>query len=169
MGRVVAHGLRGEVKVFLEHPDSTFDWVGVEVLFESKEGQAKSKAKVLSFRRIPKGVILRLDAFTDRTAAESVHGLVACVPREALPECDEGEVYLFDLLHLKVEFEGRIIGRVEDFGIYPTANTIVTRLEGEIIEIPVATPYVEEVDLRSGIIRVAYLEDLINRKKKRKK
>lgn len=161
MGVVHAHGLRGELKLVLDHESSTLRWVGLSVLLEPRGGGASRMARVTSFRRAGAVGIVALEGIADRTAAEAVAGAILSVAREDLPEPAEDEVYLADLEGLDVEAEGRRVGRVERIEIYPSSSAAVVVVEGREVEIPIHEPYVVEVDLGARVLRVAHLEELL--------
>jgi 16S rRNA processing protein RimM len=66
------------------------------------------------------GLVVRAREVETREQAEALRGLRLYVPREALPEPDEGEFYLVDLVGLQaVSPEGESLGvvrSVQDFG-----------------------------------------------------
>ena len=63
--------------------------------------------EVLSSRRGPKALLMRLQGVGSREDAESLRGYTLCVPREALPELEEGEYYHADLIGLDA-FQGAV-------------------------------------------------------------
>jgi 16S rRNA processing protein RimM len=73
-----------------------------------------------SVRAAGAGAIARFKEVADRTAAEALRGVALTVPRDALPELDEGEYYHADLVGLPVVTpEGDSVGTVltvENFG-----------------------------------------------------
>lgn len=68
---------------------------------------------VLSARAVKDGVIARIAGVDDKDAADALRGLRLYVPREALPEPDEDEFYLTDLIGLAVvSVAGDALGRI---------------------------------------------------------
>ena len=55
--------------------------------------------------------------------------------------------------------DGVRIGKVTDAVHHPAADCVVVATERGQIEIPIHEPYVVEVDLRDGILRVAHTAD----------
>lgn len=172
MGILHAHGVRGELKLVLDHPESTLDWRGLEVRVAPQKGAPQRGApqkdgapralRVAQFRRSRELAFLRLDGIDDRTAAEGLEGFVASIARADLPALDDDEVYLADLVGLDVEADGARIGVVARIAVHPaSAAIVIARAEGEL-EVPVREPYVEEVDLRARVVRVAHLADLVD-------
>jgi 16S rRNA processing protein RimM len=71
-------------------------------------------------RAAKKGLVARVKEITTPEQADALRGLRLYVPREALPEPDEDEFYLADLIGLEArDPDGVIVGRirtVQDFG-----------------------------------------------------
>lgn len=69
--------------------------------------------KVLEWREQGKGVVAQLDIAPDRNAAEAIRNLEIWVPKDALPELEEGDYYWSDLIDLEVKTEsGQLLGVV---------------------------------------------------------
>lgn len=108
-----AHGVAGEVRLKLLGE-------GLDALrvHKSFNDGALTLSKVRSDNK--GGAIARFAEVRDRTAAEGLRGTALRVPREDLPELDEGEFYFSDLLGLAVVTErGEAVGTVcavENFG-----------------------------------------------------
>jgi 16S rRNA processing protein RimM len=166
MGIVHPHGLRGELKVVLHHPESGLDWRGKLVTLRARDGRpdarADAKARVIAFRRAGALAFIRLDGVDDRGAAERLDGLEAALARADLPELGDDEVYLGDLIGLRVVEGERDVGVVSDVRVYPAASCVVIASDTGELELPVHEPYVVEVDLRDGLLRVAHLDDLVS-------
>src|SRR6185369_1247446 len=66
------------------------------------------------------GVVVRAKEVETREQAEALRGLRLYIPRDALPEPDEDEFYVADLVGMEVRsLEGDVLGRVKsvrDFG-----------------------------------------------------
>jgi 16S rRNA processing protein RimM len=68
---------------------------------------------VLSARAVKDGVIARVDGIDSKDAADALRGLRLYVARDALPEPDEDEFYLADLIGLAVvSVAGEALGRI---------------------------------------------------------
>jgi 16S rRNA processing protein RimM len=106
-------------------------------------------------------LIAVLDGIDDRTAAESLRGMLVGAPREELPAPKDGEYYWGDLVGLDVvNAQGRSLGRVA--GLIGTGANDVLRVveagskEGEGKErlLPFVEAVIREVDVSGGRIRV---------------
>ena len=72
-----------------------------------------------------------------------------------LPEPEEGEFYLQELIGLKVidENNGKEVGRVSDY--YDNTAQIILIIRGEInLEVPFIDNFVKEIDLEAGIVNI---------------
>src|SRR5690348_11017533 len=97
VGRIArAHGIRGELAVRVDDPQSS---VLLEVKAVRLAGEERDRA-ILGARAAHTEVLLRLEGVADRTAAELLKGREVQVPREALPPAPEGEFYYTDLVGL---------------------------------------------------------------------
>lgn len=111
-----AHGVRGEVKV------TTFTADPMALAhYKTLLRQDGSPALTIQSARPTKGgIVARLKGVADRNAAEALRGLKLYIPRDALPEPEEDEFYLADLIGLSVETaQGEVLGKVktvQDFG-----------------------------------------------------
>ena len=111
-----AHGVRGEVKVttFTADPMALAQY---KTLLRQDGSPALT---ILSARPAKGGIVARLKGVADRNAAEALRGLKLHIQRDALPEPEEDEFYLADLIGLTVETAaGELLGKVKsvhDFG-----------------------------------------------------
>ena len=111
-----AHGVRGEVKVttFTADPMALADY---KTLLRQDSSPALT---IMSARPTKGGIVARLNGVADRNAAEALRGLKLYIQRDSLPEPEEDEFYLADLIGLSVETaEGEALGTVkavQDFG-----------------------------------------------------
>jgi 16S rRNA processing protein RimM len=111
-----AFGVRGEVKItaFTEDPLSL-------ISYRSLKRQDGSPALTLLSGRAAKGqVIARAKEVATREEADALRGLKLYLPREVLPQTEEDEFYLTDLIGLAaVSPDGAAVGRiktVQNFG-----------------------------------------------------
>ena len=108
------------------------------------------------FAARPNGTLAKLAGCEDRDAAEALRGADVAIPREALGDADEGELYRVDLLGLEVVDEsGAALGKVESF--FETGDTSVMVVRGARERmIPFVDDYVKAVDREAGRITVAW-------------
>ena len=111
-----SHGVQGEFKLlsFMDDPASVLEH---DPLLNEKGEPALS----ITAAREHKGALLvRATEAPDRTASEKLNGLKLYIDRAALPEADEDEYYVTDLIGMKViDIDGADVGKVlnvENFG-----------------------------------------------------
>ena len=154
VGRVAgAFGVKGEVRVtaYTGRPEALLTY-GELVQKDGSPGLT-----LLSGRAQKGDLVARAKEVATKEEADALRGLLLHVPREALPEPDEDEYYLTDLIGMAaVTPEGQTLGRikaVQDFGA------------GDILEIdpgrgaatwylPFTRECAPEVDLAGGKVTV---------------
>jgi len=117
VGRVAgAFGVRGEVRItaFTEEP------LALARFRELKRQDGSPGLTILSAREAKGGIVCRCPGVETKEQADALRGLRLFIPRDALPEPDEDEFYLADLIGLAVVTpEGETLGKVksvQDFG-----------------------------------------------------
>ena len=111
-----AHGVRGELKIttFTADPMAL---TGYRNLLRQDGSPAVT---IASARPVKGGLVARFKGVDDRNAAEALRGLKLYITRDVLPEPEEDEFYLADLIGLTVETAaGELLGKVKavhDFG-----------------------------------------------------
>jgi 16S rRNA processing protein RimM len=163
MGRVAdAQGLQGWIKVqpYTAQLDSLTGyriwWLGNEKLGWRELDVLKSS---LHGGRV---VIAQLMGCHDRNTAEAYKGLLIAIPRNRMPQPDEGEYYWSDLIGLEVRNLGDerlgIVENLQDTG----ANQVlcVAGEKGEIL-IPFIESAIKQVDLAGKLIRVDWQADYL--------
>jgi len=144
---VAAHGIRGEVKLrsFTADPSALASYSPLE----TAKG---AKIEIQRMRPQKDGFIAILKGVTDRNAAEALKGTELFVPRERLPEPDEDEVYVHDLIGLAVETAaGAAVGTVKavlDFGAGDVLE--IAPPQGDTLLVPFTKAAVPVVDLPGG-------------------
>ncbi|HEY8573658.1 ribosome maturation factor RimM [Phenylobacterium sp.] len=117
VGRVAgAFGVRGEVRItsYTAEPAALLD-------YKTLQREDGSPGLTLTSGRPAKGgLVVRATEVETREQAEALRGLKLFIPREALPEPEEDEFYVTDLIGLDVvTTEGEALGKVRtvhDFG-----------------------------------------------------
>jgi 16S rRNA processing protein RimM len=117
VGRVAgAFGVRGEVRItsFTAEPLALLDYRDL------KREDGSPGLTLTSGRPAKGGIVARAKEVETREQAEALRGLKLFIPRTVLPEPDEDEFYVTDLIGLAVETPaGEPLGRVkavQDFG-----------------------------------------------------
>lgn len=147
-----AHGIRGEVKLksFTADPEA----IATYTPLETKTGRAIEIAKL---RAQNDGFIASLKGVTDRNAAEALRGTELFVPRDRLPEAEDDEVYLDDLIGLAVHEGATLLGEVvsvQNFGASDLLEVAIAG-RGDTVYIPFAESFVRDIDADGGKIIVS--------------
>ena len=166
IGRVArAHGLRGELRVELHYTGS--DALGhVDELWLSPAAETAAGAvrhAIDAARPVPKAYLVQLAGVSDRNAAEALQGRAVWVSRAALPESDEDEYYLVDLLGAKVIGPEGEVGVVVEIATHPSIDALVIRTpDGRSLEQPLVPDWIKRVSVAEKLVELATLEGLIS-------
>ena len=150
-------GLKGEVKVY-NYSDRTQIYEETKIFYLGDEPR-----KLERFRTQKNMLVIKFEGVETREAAEELRNREVFVTRDDLPELEEGEYYLRDLIGMEV-FQGEeLIGKVADV-ITNTSQDIlkVETAEGREALIPVVDPIVESIDTDKKIISVDLPEGLLD-------
>lgn len=109
-------GVRGEIRIgtYTERPLALRDYGAL------LKADGSPALTLTAAREVKGGIIARARGVETKEAADALRGLVLHIPRDALPEAEEDEFYLADLIGLAaVSPDGAAIGRVrsvQNFG-----------------------------------------------------
>ena len=143
-----AFGVKGEVRLtaYTADPMALLDYKNL------KREDGSTGLTVLSGRPAKGGFVGRVAEVETREQAEALRGLQLFVPRESLPEPDEDEFYLTDLIGLVVVSpDGEPLGRVksvQDFGAGDLLE--IQPAQGATWYLPFTKEAVPEVRLAEG-------------------
>ena len=161
VGRIVrAHGLRGELVVAPATLGSDVLFVVDSVLLE--QGGTRARREIVHTREQGKSIVLTLDGVPDRTAAEKLIGAQLLVERDELPEPDEGEFYVEDLIGLEVVSPtGERLGKVVAFEDGGMQSWLVVETATGLPLVPFSEPLIR-VDEDAGLIVLDAPEGLLD-------
>jgi len=154
------HGIDGEIRVHVFNPNSTLLAELAEVFVRGEQGEAPSLVDVVASRRGPKALLMRLAGVESREDAEALRGFTLCVPRNALPELEEGEYYHADLIGLQAYEGGRSVGEVVEVLDYPSVECLKVKTEEGFLEVPMLPKWLERVDIEGGKVHLKALDDI---------
>lgn len=152
-GVVKPHGIRGEF-CMKSHADSPSLFDAVDTL-HMRDGTRPPEPFTLASWREHKGFILiTVKGVTDRDRAEALRGRDVLVREEDLPELDEGEHYLYQLIGCDVVLDdGAMVGELK--GFYETGEQdtwVITNPAGIEILLPAVPEFVRDIDMDAGTI-----------------
>lgn len=111
-----AHGVQGEFKL-ISHTDDPVSVLEYNPLLDDK---GRPVLSITAAREHKGALLVRAEEVPDRTAADKVKGLKLYVDRADLPDPDEDEYYITDLIGLDVvDVDGQPVGKVanvDNFG-----------------------------------------------------
>ena len=152
VGRVAgAFGVRGEVRItsFTADPLALVD-------YKTLQREDGSIGLTLTNGRVAKGsIVARAKEIETREQAEALRGLKLYIPRDKLPEPDEDEFYVTDLVGLSlIDATGAPLGRikaVQDFGAGDLLE--IAPVEGGATwYLPFTRAAVPEVRIADGVV-----------------
>lgn len=154
LGRVGrAHGIRGEVRFFPHNRDSDV-WRSLERVELRLDGRVLA-TRVTRARTTPKCWLLAFSDLEDRTAVEGWTHATMHVPAELFPALDDDEFYAWQLEGCAlVDEAGRNRGRVSELTDFGAGDLLRVRLDGRDEFVPLAEPWVREIDLDAQIVHV---------------
>ncbi|WP_293371927.1 ribosome maturation factor RimM [Phenylobacterium sp.] len=151
VGRVAgAFGVRGEVRItsFTAEPLALVD-------YRTLLREDGSPGLTLASGRVAKGgVVARAAEVTTRDEAEALRGLKLYIPRASLPEPDEDEFYVADLVGMEVRsLEGDRLGQVRSVRDFGAGDLLeVAPAAGESWWLPFTREAVPEVRMADGFL-----------------
>lgn len=153
-------GLKGEAKVY-NYSDRTQVYEETEKIIVGD-----TRMGVERLRQQKNMLVIKFEGVDTRDAAEALRNTELFVDREDLPELEEGEIYLMDLIGMDVYEEGpgsQLLGEVTDV-IQNTSQDLikVARDDGSEMLIPFVDPIVTLVDEAEGRIEVDLPEGLLD-------
>ncbi|WP_068827997.1 ribosome maturation factor RimM [Pseudomonas sp. BMS12] len=164
LGKITSvHGVRGEVKVysFTDPIDNLLDYQR----WTLKRDAEVRQMELVSGRLQGKVLVAKLKGLDDREVARTYAGFEICVPREQLPDLEDGEFYWYQLVGLKViDMQGQLLGRLDHL-LETGANDVmvVKPCAGSLDDRERLLPYTEQcvqgIDLAAGEMRVDWDAD----------
>lgn len=157
------HGVKGAVRVHLFNDESDLlsrakRWTLVR---ERPDGTSESRdVEVERTQRAAKYLIAQLKGVRGRDAADELRGFEVQLSREEFPELDDDEFYYVDIIGLPVFVGEQERGKVEDVASYPSIDCLVVRSPDGVREIPIVPPWLEDISLDEGWVRVGSWDDL---------
>lgn len=150
IGEVVnTFGLKGELKIF-PYVDYFEDLKTIYLNNEPKEIERARYQKNV--------VIIKLKGLDDINDVESLKGLEVFVDEADMPELEEGEYYIKDLIGLDVYTdEGKHLGKVDD--VFNTGANDIYQV-GDIL-LPGTKEVLKEIDIENKKITVHIIKGLI--------
>lgn len=148
------HGVRGEVRFWPYNPDTELIQEGAQLVVDDEI------VTIESMKQGDRFVILQLDGVQGREEADLLKNKEAWVPRDALPELDDDEFYLADVIGFDVvgresaADEPTVIGKLDGFMDSTTVEVMIItgpRIKRRAL-VPMHDAALERIDHESGIV-----------------
>lgn len=161
VGRVrKPHGLKGHVTVELltDRPDAVFA-SGMRVLVGNTEGDILPQQPELiveSSSYFKEGMVVKFDKINDRNTSELWRHRYLLIPINELPEPEDGEVFLHELIGMTVnDPDESSIGEIVETYELPQGVAIEVKLKDDsTVLVPFIDEYILSADRHSRIVVV---------------
>lgn len=146
-----AQGIRGEVVVesLTDAPDAVFA-SGRRVFVDDSKGETDGEHPSLTIdaaRPFKGGFIVKFTGVDDRNAAELLRARYLLAPFDELEPLGENEVYLHDLVGMKVALDtGEDVGEVKSYYELPQGLTLDVATKNGSVLVPYRPEIVESTD-----------------------
>jgi 16S rRNA processing protein RimM len=154
-----AHGIRGLVKIaiHLEDPEDIESYNPLQ--------SADGRQFTIKLKNPLKGEWLaEVNGIADRNQAELLRGIELFIDRDQLPPPEEGEIYMEDLVGCEaINTEGHKIGEIISVDNFGASDLIeIKPIDGsKTYYLPIAEPYVQDIDLEQKIVVVEPAEEFM--------
>ncbi|MBR1601582.1 MAG: 16S rRNA processing protein RimM [Alphaproteobacteria bacterium] len=158
IGKIVAaHGIKGEVKVQPKRSNPA-DWEKLGEL-ENKDANKIFVIKVVGKSLANANVRVKIKGVDTRNEAEALIGTELYANRDKLPQLDDEEYYLQDLIGLKVclKTPDNVVGKVLQFYNFGAGDIIELKLNAQKATemLPFTKQYVPEINIAQGYVIVS--------------
>lgn len=163
MARIAApFGIKGWVKLltFTDSPDSLDAYATWLVRKNPQDSDIWEEVELEDFAVNVKAVVAKFKGCDDRTAAERFAKRDIAIPREALGEAGEGEVFWLDLIGSEVVNSlGEQLGQVDTLMQTGANDVLVVKGESGEILIPFVADVIVKVDRHAKVVTVDWGKD----------
>ncbi len=149
-----AQGIRGEVVIepLTDAPDAVFA-SGRRVFVG--DDPAQRQLTVTAARPFKGGLMVKFEGIADRNAADLLRGLYVFSPFDELEPPGDDEVYLHELIGMKVELDSGVqMGEVTAYYELPQGLTLDVKTEKGSVLVPYRSEVVERIDSDARIVFV---------------
>ena len=160
IGKILsAHGVRGLVKFrsYMDDIDNLADYNPVRC--------ADGREITLTIKHSSGGeYVAEIKNITDRTIAESFRNQEILITRDQLPDADDGEYYIEDLIDLSVVTkDNQTIGTVIDVANFGASDLLcIKHKNGKQFYCPLVPPYMLDVNFETQTITIDEFEEFLS-------
>ncbi|HJD97619.1 ribosome maturation factor RimM [Mailhella massiliensis] len=165
LGRLTKpHGVKGEIRV--DYYADSADLLEKPLMLRAGRF-APRPVRIREWHLWKDQLILSLEGCNDRSAAEQLRGQELLIDASFLPETEEDEPYLRDLIGLSVRLEdGTVVGKLEDVDFPAGQEMWIIRAPeadgGYEILFPAVPEFVLDIDLSAETATIAPPEGLLD-------
>lgn len=155
--------MKGELRIDLFNESSDALEVAPQVwLTKDAATEPTGQGRVVEWARaVPKAYLLKLEGIEERNGADAARGSLVWVARGDLPETEEGEYYLVDLIGARVVGPEGEVGTVVEIAQHPSVDAVVIKTaDGRTLEQPLLEQWVARVSASDKLIELSSLEGL---------
>ena len=140
------HGIKGEVRV---KPFGDPDMLDQYGRLETKDGR---KLKIKRMRPQKNMLVVKFEGVNTREEAEALNRIELFIDRAKLPDPDDDEFYVSDLIGMTVMIEGAEAGRVKDVPNFGAGDMIEVEPSsgGATYYLPFTEAVVPEINFEAG-------------------
>lgn len=153
------HGVRGEVRLWLDNPDSELLWDGPPMRL-ARDGKPPEPTRIAQLRPGGDSLIASFAGVGSREeAARLTHARVE-VPRSALPPLEDGEFYHVDVVGAAVfdADSGERVGVVKAIASTSVDVLVIDTGGGGELMVPIVQDYVVSIGEQPGRVEVRDLD-----------
>ncbi|MFH1861727.1 MAG: ribosome maturation factor RimM [bacterium] len=144
---VKPQGLKGELRV-RSYTSTPFELNRYRTFYYSKGSNDVYPLQIEWMRCLPKLAVLKFKGVDDRSSAEELRDQILYIHQNDLPQTEENEYFIRDLVGLQVYSEaGDFIGTLTEVLELPANDVYQIQRDGEELLIPAISTVVLKIDL----------------------
>ena len=157
------HGIRGEAKISLFNTSSRVLQKESKVILKNGRG-VQGEFRIETIRYSPGNAIVKFFDISTIDEIDPHVGNIILINRENLPDAEEGEYYLADLIGMTVfTVDRERMGFVKDVRCYPANDVIMFDFMGNEVIIPIIDEFIPKINFDDKCLIVKPIEGLIGR------
>lgn len=143
------HGLKGDLKIEVFPPN--YKLPSILYIKDKKGGFKPIKVESYSKRK----ALIKFKGYDGIDRVKEIKHQYFYVPKDTLPKLKKDEYYEFQLLDADVEFNGKIVGKIEKIDDrLSTAYLLIRCTDDKIRHLPFISEFVKEIDVDNNKILI---------------
>jgi 16S rRNA processing protein RimM len=154
------HGIKGAFSFNLVNAKDSILKKGMEVLLKASNDKSSlpSEGEIYKIKKIQFGnkTIVELIDVNDRNKVEDMIPFTIWTKRSVFPKINDDEIYLSDLVSLKVvDQEMNFIGNIVGIGTNGAQDILsIETSEGEVLEVLFLEQFIQTINIEEGFISI---------------